>query len=138
MDPEVRRYIDEKIGTPYEVNGRGPNSFDCFGLTVDYFREVRGKNIEASFEEVPDGWHRDKKYRDYKKRLLATHGEWVKEPQEDCIVLISSTGDREIDHIGVYLGEDKILNTGKHGVFVTRLSALLRMKRVRGYIRVKD
>jgi cell wall-associated NlpC family hydrolase len=32
--------LNEYIGKPYLVNGRGPDAFDCFGLVLDIYRRL--------------------------------------------------------------------------------------------------
>lgn len=130
-------YVDSRIGTPYQVNGRGPDSFDCFGLVADFYRNVLGQELGIEFEEMPEEWYQDHSYSDYKKMLLSENTYLIESPEPYCIVLLSIRGDL-IDHIGVYLGEDKVLNTSEaNGVFVVRLSALKRFKKLRGYARLK-
>ena len=44
--------VNEYIGRPYELNARGPEAFDCYGLVIDFFR--RAANIRIPDWSVKD------------------------------------------------------------------------------------
>lgn len=128
-------YITNRIGKPYEVNGRGPETYDCFGLILDYYREVKGIDLDIEFGKLNPDWYKDYSYNEYKARLLAEHTIKIDSPRRDCIVLCNMDSTQDlIDHVGIYVGTNQVLNTNtSKGVHVMRLSTLTRTKRLKGY-----
>jgi cell wall-associated NlpC family hydrolase len=140
MTPELIKYVDSVVGTPYKTNGRTrEDGLDCFGLALDFYRRFVGRELDqVQIAELPDDWFNQQQYNDYKRKLLIKHCSWLREPEPFCLVLMAPRGEAEVNHLGVYLGEDRVLNTTKKtGALLTKLSALVRAKRVRGYFRVE-
>lgn len=45
--------LAELVGTPFEYGGRGPDSFDCYGLVMHIMKEKHGLDI-PDFRSVSD------------------------------------------------------------------------------------
>ena len=64
-----QEWIDSIVGKPYVELTDGPDTFDCFGVVLDYIRKVNGQEVELSgykdgrsFAElltIADGFTRD-------------------------------------------------------------------------------
>jgi cell wall-associated NlpC family hydrolase len=111
------------IGTPYEKR-------DCWGIVVDFYREVLGIELKSYYTDIP-------KSRDSAKALVySSMGDFeeVKTPEFGDIILIKLY-DIE-SHIAVYLGEEKMLHTTLHsGCVIERVSRWKHL--IVGFYRVK-
>lgn len=105
--------LGELIGVPFVNGGRGPDSFDCYGLIMhllkedgidipDYISPTGGAKIMAIFNSEIRLW------QECKKR----HG---------VILLFKVPGNL---HVGYYLGNDTFIHTWEKsgGVTIERLS----------------
>jgi len=41
------------IGLPYREGARGPDAFDCYGLIIEVFRQLRGINLPDFYQDGP-------------------------------------------------------------------------------------
>lgn len=137
MEKALINFVDTVVGIPYKVNGRGVDGMDCFGVVLYFFKHHLGIELCPDLKEVPEEWYHSPEYEEYKIRLLVENGEMIKEPELFCVVLMSPRPEEKIDHIGVFIGDDLVLNTGKNKAKTNRLSRLIRARRVRGFMRVK-
>ena len=97
---------NELIGIPFKENGNDSTGIDCFNLMRKAFKEhginVPSTNIsvcacqEASDKEIYSN--------------LANSWEQLKVPENPCGVLISSTNPNFANHIGVFIGDNRILH----------------------------
>lgn len=91
------RWINDYVGLSYELGGRGPDHFDCYGLCALVYRE--------QFDiDLPD-WN--EAVLELKGRALAFEGEihsgtWteLQEPEDGCFVICYRT--KAAHHMGVY------------------------------------
>lgn len=107
--------IADLIGIPFEYNGRGNDSYDCYGLLIELFKrkgikipdfksETDACVIAAMMEGKRHLWHRVDDYTPYSALLIRTK------------VYFS--------HCGMYLGDNKFIHTTEKtgGVCIERLS----------------
>ena len=105
----------ELIGVPFERGGRGPHSFDCYGLcryiierdsgvkAPDYGAPADAAQIQALMVGSVCFWKR------------------LDEPKEGCVVMFR-TG-RLITHVGIVISDSRFIHTWEHsgGVVTERL-----------------
>jgi hypothetical protein len=137
MDRGLIKYIDTRIGIPYKINGRSPeDGIDCVGAVEMFYSEYLGVDLSLGVKKVPKGWHNQEEFQDYKQQLLRKNGSLIKEPELYCIVLVADDRGERVNHVGIFLGDDKVFNTGKHGTYLERLSKYRRENMLRGYLKL--
>lgn len=120
--------ISDLIMARYREGGRGPDTYDCFGLFAELCRR-RGQPIPEmpSPEDLPD-------------RQLAimkeTQKHWIKleNPEPGCAVLFRIGA--WISHLGMVLDGGRFIHANKiNGITVTRLDNVLWAQRIAGFYR---
>ncbi|MCE9664531.1 C40 family peptidase [Halomonas sp. M5N1S17] len=100
------------IGTPFRPHGRGPDHYDCYGLLVKAWRDVRGIELPDYVSDYP-------RFKDSDQLASVVSGacvhDWqpVEVPQPMDAVVIYRDG-RPM-HIGLYLGAGQVLHI-EHGI----------------------
>lgn len=114
------------IGKPFEQDGRGPQSYDCYGLTKEIFNRY-GKQIDEywccvenkeKINAIYRGAVSGSKWRevDYK------HGEEI--PVPALIGLRFNTPPGVVNHTAVYIGDGKFIHTRERiGVCVDSINS---------------
>lgn len=114
------------IGKPFEQDGRGPQSYDCYGLTKEIFNRY-GKQIDEYWCCVENKEKINAIYRgavsgskwcevDYK------HGEEI--PVPALIGLRFNTPPGVVNHTAVYIGDGKFIHTRERiGVCVDSINS---------------
>ena len=80
------------LGKPWVAGGRGPDTFDCYGLCMDIYRNVLNRCDIADFTafvQQPDAscvWRK------------------IDRPRPFCVVLMRSCGQA---HAGIWLSSDR-------------------------------
>jgi cell wall-associated NlpC family hydrolase len=140
MEKPLIDFIDSMMGIPYELNGRDPEvGLDCMGVILHFYRGYLKTKLFDDTEIVPKGWEDNPEYAEYMEKLLHEHGILVKEPAPFDIVLVASTPEHFFaNHVGVYLPDGTVLNTGPPGVFRRSLTAFLEAGIVKGYVRLNE
>ena len=99
IDPSL---VNEYIGRPYVLNGRGPDAFDCYGLVIDFFNRVAGINI-------PDWSVKDAQLETAVKTITKALNESY---DRDLVTPVTTPQDMDIailkrhrlaHHVGVYV-----------------------------------
>ena len=119
--------IDDLIGARYEVGGRGPDAYDCFGLFAELCRR-RGMALpEFSYGVTPEeqSW------------IISgeTAREWVKlgVPEPGCAVLFRIIPPF-VSHIGMVLEGGKFIHVRRGAnVAIERLDSIVWRSRIAGY-----
>ncbi|TDQ55253.1 C40 family peptidase [Actinorugispora endophytica] len=91
---EVVRYARSKIGSPYRRGGTGPSSFDCSGLVQWSYRQAGVTLKRTTYEQVKQG-------TPVSRSNL----------QPGDLVFFYS----RISHVGIYVGDDKMIHAPKPG-----------------------
>jgi cell wall-associated NlpC family hydrolase len=110
-------YIRDLIGKPYKRRGRGPESYDCYGLAIEVCKRF-GKILEDSFYDELSAETENRLIDDKKSSLNAIRTE---HPFPGSIIEILVSGIPR--HIGVYLESGKFIHVTKIGVHVSDVSA---------------
>lgn len=98
-------YIDEWMGTPHRSGGTGRQGLDCSAFVGLVMQDVYGKSVPRVSKDMAN--HIKRKY----ERQL----------QEGDLVFFSF-GRREIDHVGIYLHNNKFVHVStSKGVIISDL-----------------
>ena len=119
------------LGKPFEYGGRGPDSFDCYGLAVELYRRadlaLPDYASTASPERQGAGFMHGAEH----------HFNQVDQPQELDIILFQVL-PRFISHCGVYVGSGRFIHImSKICVAVEELASPVWQYRSRGIYRFK-
>lgn len=124
--PGGRLMIDirDLVGKPYAPHGRGPDSFDCYGVAIEVYKRA-GMVLKDLYREFLD-----KDEHDLVSGVISRIGAFqVEKPVELAVVLLRIPAGC---HIGVCLGRgDFIHATRDKGVQVETLSSW--RKRTEGF-----
>jgi cell wall-associated NlpC family hydrolase len=117
------------IGKPFANHGRGPDSYDCYGLAKEVFRRCG--------IELPEFWVSCEDATRIEETILneKAGGRWVRlqKPQVPCLVVLRFNSDK-INHVGVYVGFGEFLHTAKKsGVHVGRIDHPYYRNVIEGY-----
>ncbi len=121
LDPErLERIASAYLGAPYRWGATGPAAFDCSGYVGRVYGEL-GLTLPRST-------------RDLWVRL-----DPVQDPRPGDLVFFSF-GGRGVDHVGIYLGNDRFIhaNSVENRVMIERLSAPWYRKVYQGARRVAE
>ena len=100
------------LGKPFKAGGRGPDAFDCYGLCIDVYKTLLGRDVAAQFEAFnsvdgqPSVW-----------RKIAI-------PTPFCVVQMDARGIGS--HSGIYLSANRggVLHAHGSGVVFTPIIEL--------------
>lgn len=98
-------FIDKWLGSPHHFGGTKPSGIDCSAFVGILYREVYDKNLPRTSRDMGD--HVKRKY----ERQL----------REGDLVFFSF-GGRNIDHVGVYLQNNKFVHVStRRGVIISNI-----------------
>ena len=96
---EIVQLARNQVGKSYAYGAEGPNKFDCSGLTYYVYKNAAGKTLKReSKAQASDG--RFKKISAYSS---------VKKGDLLCF----DTGSGYVDHVGVYIGDGKMVHASQ-------------------------
>jgi len=100
--------VNRWLNTPYRYGGRSRQGIDCSGLTRSIYREVYDLELPRTVEQQI-------KTGRYVQKSRLRPGD---------LVFFRSGGSGVIDHVGIYLGQDKFIHASvRQGVIISLLSA---------------
>lgn len=117
--------IDDLIGLPYKLHGRGPDSYDCYGLVIEAEKR-EGKQIPDLFKEYV-------KTHASIRDLIKSAGLLKKTVPEEKDILLFLDSNGHTVHMGMYLKNDDFIHCDKYGVRITKLSSYFRTYEVFGW-----
>ena len=111
--------INDLLGKPYKVHGRGPDSYDCYGLVIEVERRL-GRIIPDLYQIF------DKKseVRNPDFSLKAVGLEKTDTPSFGDIIVFKKKG--RVDHVAVYLKNNDFIHCDCNGVEVLNLNYYFR------------
>ncbi len=125
--------LSKYIGIPFKSNGRDELGIDCYGLVRMVLRNEFGK-------ELPDFYYKNALNKEEVRNLINVNrpllaGKKTKRPKPGDVAVIRYRGIP--CHIGVYVGEGKILHI-KQGTdsIIERANSVHLKARIEGYYRV--
>ena len=92
-------FVNLSVGKPWKDRSYGPDSYDCWGLIIKYFEQVKGIKIP-----VVKGYKTGK--TDIVKGFLSQvdSGKWKDSEAKDGVVFMAFAGDVPA-HCGVVIGD---------------------------------
>lgn len=117
------------LGKPFAWGGRGPESYDCFGLCKEVFRR---KGIELpDYQSNPEFQIIDERLAEGRSKYLLE----IDKAENGCIVLFKIKPPF-VSHIGVMVNATQFIHiTQKSSVSVERVDSLLWANKVHGFYR---
>lgn len=106
------------LGVPYVFGGSTPSGFDCSGLIYYTFKKA-GKSISRTSAA---GYYK-----------MATK---VKSPQVGDLVFFSNTYKAGVSHVGIYLGNNKMISAHGTTVNITTIQSSYWKSHFTGYGRI--
>ena len=110
--------FNDLIGKPFHENGYGPDTYSCYGLLVEVFKRY---GITLEKVNISVCACKETSQKKIQKELLKV---WqpLKKKQSPAGVVIRSTNPDYADHLGVYIGEGKMIHiTPNRNVVVDRV-----------------
>ncbi len=105
--PRILAITKPHMGTRHVYGGTKPGGFDCSGFTAFVYREFGIKLPRGSYNQLTLG-----------KRVAK------KDLQPGDLVFFSVTRRAVVTHVGIYLGDDKMVHTSqKRGVTISNIFA---------------
>lgn len=92
-------YLKQFIGTPYKWGGQGPGGFDCSGLLVYGFQHFGIKLQRTTYNQIGEG------------QAIGIKGLGV----GDLVFFETDGGTKGPDHVGIYMGNGKMLHAPRPG-----------------------
>jgi len=120
--------VNDLVGKPFSDGGRGPGSYDCWGLVQEVYRRF-GMNLPdysisaTACQQV---------HQEIDQAKGSQHWIELSTPEVPCVVLIKAHPGF-YQHLGVYFGHGKFLHVMNYGVEMARRNDPLWKKRVKGY-----
>lgn len=107
LDPPA--WVAEYIGKPFEDKGRGPDTFDCWGLVKGVLQQQFGQH---GLPDYLDGYD-SAKDRTVARLLSMERARWsqVETPQLGDVVLIRVLGRPQ--HVGIVVARNMMLHTDR-------------------------
>lgn len=130
--------LSDIIGKPYKNNGRGPNSFDCFGVVRYIYKNI----LDI---ELPEYTDYDEKWYDNSNVLTEQLNRFsrlwfpVKIPEKWDVLTFSHGAPKGItNHCSVYLGDGKMIHCYERSpVVIDRLTRPYWTRNLTGIMRYK-
>ncbi|GAK47995.1 cell wall-associated hydrolase [Secundilactobacillus oryzae JCM 18671] len=103
---EAYKVAKKQLGKPYGWGSTGPSRFDCSGLTKYVFKKGAGKTLHRTAQS---------QYNHYKKVSY-------KNIKKGDLVFFGGS-KHSISHVGMYIGNGKMIDSQNRGVIVERVKA---------------
>jgi cell wall-associated NlpC family hydrolase len=95
--------ISDLIGKPFENGGRGPDTFDCYGLVREIHHRL-GVEMPNLYVNCFDIEKVNDEYQLQSKHLIP-----LEKPEEYCIIAIRNNSP-VVNHFGIYLGKHEFIH----------------------------
>ena len=120
--------FNDLIGKKFEYGGRGPNSYDCYGLTMEVCKRF-GIKIKEFYDTIDQPSIINDLINDGKSDYIK-----IENPEPLCLVLFKVNG-KYVTHIGVVLSDCQnfIHVLPKREVVIERLNSIIWKNRIHGY-----
>ncbi|GMB00240.1 NlpC/P60 family protein [Pelosinus sp. IPA-1] len=120
--------IDKLIGKPFVNGGRGPDSYDCWGLVCEVFKmygiELPDYKISCEDVSLIDG-----EINEQRNRWCRCEGE----PPVPALVVMRFNQAVFCNHTGVYIGDGRFIHTAeKMGVHIDHIDSPAWRRKIEG------
>ena len=107
MRDSIYSLAKEQLGTRYRYGGNSPRGFDCSGFTSYVLKKLGFSMHRTASTQLPDGV------------IIPTEA-----LQMGDLVFFKKTGNRHpATHVGIYIGDNKMIHSARHGVVVESLDS---------------
>lgn len=111
------RVFDDLLGLPFADGGRGPDTFDCWGLVVEVYKRYGVQLPNYPIENYKASYVGDMIKKEFPK--------WKEVEQTypiPSVVLIQMSYESWANHVGVYIGNGLFIHAYKaSGVTIARV-----------------
>ena len=123
--------FDDLIGKPFKFEGRGPDRFDCWGLSMEVCKRLGIIIPDFAFGCMYAAKEISKTAYSFEDKFKK-----VKEPKAGDIVAFKWPDIRYVGHIGVAISNDLFMHTKESSnVTKDRLNAISWKRRIKGIYR---
>ena len=116
--------INDLLGKPYKLNGRGPAYYDCFGLVIEVEKRL-GHHIKDVYAECKKGEKSKSRDVDFSSQQIGVKK--VATPSFGDIVAFFDTKER-INHVGIFLKDNDVLHCNNDGVHISKIESFTKKK----------
>lgn len=107
MRERIYSLAKEQLGTRYRYGGANPGGFDCSGFTSYVLKSLGFSMHRTASTQLPDGV------------IIPTEA-----LQMGDLVFFKKTGNSHpATHVGIYIGDNKMIHSARHGVVVESLDS---------------
>jgi len=105
LNASLYEFVDDWMGSPHRLGGQTKSGIDCSGFVGMIYQQVYRKNLPRTSRDM---------------------GEIIKRKYDDQLkegdLVFFSFGGKAIDHVGIYLHNDKFVHVStKQGVVISNL-----------------
>ena len=127
--------LSDLVGKPFEDRGRGPDTYDCLGLTIEVFKRFGipfpNYDISAKACELVSSMITQE------LKILSDQWQEIKKPEVPCLVVMKFD-PMFAQHLGVYISKGKfihsaVINKTRKGVKVDSISHPTIKTRIKGF-----
>lgn len=115
------------IGVPFVYNGRGPESYDCYGLVREMWRRAHGVALPDFVSPINQG-------EQCALGVLQLVQHWKEVPRQPNVMVAFRIGDL-VSHCGFMLDDSTFIHAWRKSGGVTTVSVELWLRRVAGFYR---
>lgn len=112
--------VDDLIGKAWEKNGRGPETYDCYGLVEEVERRFGHTWIRLEDCEK-DGYVFCDCFSQWQKTVRIKE---IPSPLFPADIVLMRTRGATANHCGVYMGQGQVIHCDRRGVHIDKLARL--------------
>lgn len=119
--------LEQALGKPWACLGRGPDSYDCWGLVLHILRNGLGWADAPDFLYATGLEERERAFAEGMTQELAT-GLWqpLAKPEPYCVIMLGQT--RRITHVGIWHPSNTIFHCFEGaGVIGTKIPTMKKL-----------
>lgn len=105
---EIHDYIKNWIGVPYKWGGSDRSGIDCSGLVLNIYKDFYKKPLSI---------------RTTNQMLENFQPVKLNDIQPGDLLFFNTIKGPEVDHVGLYLGNNEFVHAGSKGVVIANVSS---------------
>lgn len=122
--------MNDLIGLPFKNGGRGPDTYDCWGLVREVYRR---HNIEIPDYSISANACAEITQQVNDERIASKKWQILSVPEIPCLVIVR-VHPKFVSHLGVYIGYGKFIHALKT-IQIDRTNDPKWAKRIQSYAR---